>query len=294
MTRQSFRADLLMLMIAMIWGSTFVAQRLGMDAVGPFFYSGARFILGALLLLPLMHYRGHAENGSTERLWRDGTILGLVIAVGINMQQVGLQFTSIANASFITGLYVVIVPLIGIFLRHKMHAATWAGVLLAVLGMYFLSVQGDFSVAKGDWLQLIGTFAWAAHVLLLSVLSRRHDPIRLAIVQFFVCGLVCLLLSLGLEEMAAQDIGRAMPAILYGGVLSVGLGYTLQVFAQRNAIPSHAAIIFSMEAVFGALAGWLFLGETLAPRALFGCALMLAGMLMAQLVPLYLQKQAAK
>ncbi|QJQ05773.1 DMT family transporter [Undibacterium piscinae] len=290
MTRQSFRADLLMLFIAMIWGSTFVAQRLGMDAVGPFFYSAARFLLGAMLLLPLVYYRGKEENGATASLWRDGTVLGLIIAVGINLQQVGLQYTSIANAGFITSLYVVIVPVIGIFLRHSMHRATWAGVFLAVAGMYFLSVKGNFEVAKGDWLQLTGTFAWAAHVILLSSLSRNHDPIRLSVVQFFVCGMACLLLSLIFEPIASQHVVQAVPAILYGGVLSVGLGYTLQVFAQRNAIPSHAAIIFSMESVFGALAAWLVLGETLSARAIFGCALMLSGMLIAQLVPLYLQK----
>lgn len=294
MTRQSFRADLLMLFIAMIWGSTFVAQRLGMDAVGPFFYSASRFILGALILTPLVYFRGNKENGSTDSLWRDGAILGLIIAVGINLQQVGLQYTSIANAGFITGLYVIIVPIIGIFLRHKMHPSTWAGVFLAVIGTYFLSVKGDFSsltIAKGDWMQLGGTFGWAAHVLLLSLLSHRHDPIRLSIVQFFVCGLVCLVLSLVFEDMSAQHVVQAIPAILYGGVLSVGLGYTLQVVAQRNAIPSHAAIIFSMESVFSALAAWLVLGETLASRAIFGCALMLAGMLIAQLVPLYLQNE---
>ena len=185
----------------------------------------------------------------------------------------------------------VIVPIIGIFLRHKMHKATWLGVFLAVLGMYFLSVQGDFSVLKGDWFQLIGTIAWSAHVLLLSVLSQRHDPIRLSIVQFFVCGVLCMLLSFGFEILSDQNLIQAIPAILYGGILSVGLGYTLQVFAQRNAIPSHAAIIFSMESVFAALAAWFILGETISARAIFGCALMLAGMLIAQLIPLYLQKQ---
>jgi drug/metabolite transporter (DMT)-like permease len=291
MTRQSFRADLLMLFIAMIWGSTFVAQRLGMDAVGPFFYSASRFILGALLLVPLVYFRGNVEKATAKSLWRDGALLGLIIAVGINMQQVGLQFTSIANAGFITGLYVIVVPVIGIFLRHTIHPSTWVGVILAVIGTYFLSVKGDFTVAKGDWMQLIGTFAWAAHVLLLSVLSHRHDPIRLSIVQFFVCGVVCLLLSLGFEDMAAQKVGEAIPAILYGGVLSVGLGYTLQVVAQQNAIPSHAAIILSMESVFAALAAWLVLDETLSNRAVVGCALMLAGMLVAQLVPLYFQKR---
>ncbi len=291
MTRQSLRADLLMLLIALIWGTTFVAQRMSIDSVGPFFYSASRFLLGALVLLPLAYFRGKGENGPSKNLWRDGALLGLIIAVGINLQQVGLQFTTIANAGFITGLYVVIVPIIGLFLRHKMHTATWLGVFLAVLGMYFLSVQGDFTVLKGDWFQLIGAIAWSAHVLLLSVLSQRHDPIRLSIVQFFVCGVVCLLLSMIFENTSDQNIVQAVPAILYGGLLSVGLGYTLQVFAQRNAIPSHAAIIFSMESVFAALAAWLILGETISIRAILGCVLMLTGMLIAQLVPLYLQKQ---
>lgn len=291
MTRQSQRADLIMLFIALIWGTTFIAQRMSIGVVGPFFYSACRFLLGALVLLPLMFWRGKGENGPSKNLWRDGALLGVIITIGINLQQIGLQFTTIANAGFITGLYVVIVPIIGIFLRHKMHKATWLGVLLAVLGMYFLSVQGDFSVLKGDWFQLIGTIAWSAHVLLLSVLSQRHDPIRLSIVQFFVCGVLCMLLSFGFEILSDQNLIQAIPAILYGGILSVGLGYTLQVFAQRNAIPSHAAIIFSMESVFAALAAWFILGETISARAIFGCALMLAGMLIAQLIPLYLQKQ---
>ena len=291
MTRQSQRADLIMLFIALIWGTTFIAQRMSIGIVGPFFYSACRFLLGALVLLPLMFWRGKGENGPSKNLWRDGALLGVIITIGINLQQIGLQFTTIANAGFITGLYVVIVPIIGIFLRHKMHKATWLGVFLAVLGMYFLSVQGDFSVLKGDWFQLIGTIAWSAHVLLLSVLSQRHDPIRLSIVQFFVCGVLCMLLSFGFEILSDQNLIQAIPAILYGGILSVGLGYTLQVFAQRNAIPSHAAIIFSMESVFAALAAWFILGETISARAIFGCALMLAGMLIAQLIPLYLQKQ---
>lgn len=291
MNRQSLRADLMMLLIALIWGTTFIAQKMSIGVVGPFFYSASRFILGALVLLPLMFLRNKKENGPSKNLWRDGALLGAIIAVGINLQQIGLQFTTIANAGFITGLYVVIVPIIGIFLHHKMHKATWLGVLLAVLGMYFLSVQGDFTVLKGDWFQLAGTIAWSAHVLLLSALSHRHDPIRLSIVQFFVSGVLCLVMSFGFEKFSDQHVMQAMPAILYGGLFSVGFGYTLQVFAQRSAIPSHAAIIFSMESVFAALAAWLILGETISMRAIFGCVLMLAGMLIAQLIPLYLQKQ---
>jgi drug/metabolite transporter (DMT)-like permease len=286
------RADLIMLLVAIIWGSTFVAQRLGMENVGPFFYSGARFLAGGLLLLPLISWR-HKKTPSTQEthFWRDSVILGLVLCIAINMQQVGLQFTSIANAGFITGLYVVLVPVFGMVLRHKIYIGTWLGVILATVGMYFLSVQHDFTVVKGDWFQLVGALAWTVHVLLVGALARRHDPFQLSSVQFITCGCVCLLLSALTETLTTHQLLSAMPALLYGSVLSVGVGFTLQTVAQRDAITSHAAVIFSMEAVFAALFGWWILEETLSARAILGCALMLAGMLTAQLVPYYFEKQ---
>jgi drug/metabolite transporter (DMT)-like permease len=290
MPNQALRADLLMLFTALIWGSAFIAQRLGMDHIGPFLYTGLRFSLAALVLLPFVLRRPQANQLPAEPLvYRGlllgGGIMGLVLALGINFQQVGLQFTSVTNAGFITGLYVIIVPVIGLFLGHKTGFGTWLAAIMAVVGMFLLCVGDNFQVASGDWLQLAGAFVWATHVLVVGVFARRHDPLRLAFLQFAVCALLSLLLAVIFEPIVLAAIIQAGPAIFYGGVIAGGIGYTLQVVAQKHAIASHAAIIFSLEAVFAALAGSLFLDETLLLRGYIGCALMLTGMLIAQLWP---------
>jgi drug/metabolite transporter (DMT)-like permease len=277
----------------MIWGSAFVAQRLGMDSIGPFLYSGLRFGLAALILLPVLRWlETRSSNGSrapleplNRQLLRGGVLMGLALALGINLQQVGLLFTSVTNSGFITGLYVIIVPLLGLFIGHKTGLGIWLGASLAVVGMFLLSVGDGFVVASGDWLQLAGAFVWGVHVLLVGFFAGRHDPLRLALVQFITCAVISLLLALIFEEIQWQSIIAAGPAILYGGVFGVAIGFTLQVVAQKDAIASHAAIILSLEAVFAAIAGALLLGETLELRGYFGCALMFAGMLLAQLWP---------
>jgi drug/metabolite transporter (DMT)-like permease len=277
----------------MIWGSAFVAQRLGMDSIGPFLYSGLRFGLAALILLPVLRWLETRSSNSTRapleplnrQLLRGGVLMGLALALGINLQQVGLLFTSVTNSGFITGLYVIIVPLLGLFIGHKTGLGIWLGASLAVVGMFLLSVGDGFVVASGDWLQLAGAFVWGVHVLLVGFFASRHDPLRLALVQFITCAVISLLLALIFEEIQWQSIIAAGPAILYGGVFGVAIGFTLQVVAQKDAIASHAAIILSLEAVFAAIAGALLLGETLELRGYFGCALMFAGMLLAQLWP---------
>ncbi len=287
MQTKALRADVLMLITAMIWGSGFVAQTSGMDHIGPFLYSGLRFALGSLCLLPLVLWRAPArpEPFLTRGLLIGGCLMGLALALGINLQQVGLLFTSVTNAGFITGLYVIVVPLLGLLIGHKTGLGTWLGASLAVVGMFLLSVGDQFQVASGDWLQLIGAFVWGGHVVLVGVFAGRHDPIRLAFLQFTTCAVVSLLLALYFEPFDIDAIIAAGPAILYGGVIAVGIGYTLQVIAQKDAIASHAAIIFSMEAVFAAIAGAWLLGEQLSTRGYIGCGLMLAGMLAAQLWP---------
>ena len=289
MQTKALRADVLMLITAMIWGSGFVAQTSGMDHIGPFLYSGLRFALGSLCLLPLV-LLGTRQNSShepflTRGLLIGGGLMGLALALGINLQQVGLLFTSVTNAGFITGLYVIVVPLLGLLIGHKTGFGTWFGATLAVGGMFLLSVGDQFQVASGDWLQLIGAFVWGGHVVLVGVFASRHDPIRLAFLQFTTCSVVSLVLALCLETFDLNAIIAAGPAILYGGVIAVGIGYTLQVIAQKDAIASHAAIIFSLEAVFAAIAGAWLLGEELSLRGYIGCGLMLAGMLAAQLWP---------
>ncbi|THG83354.1 DMT family transporter [Pseudomonas sp. A-1] len=287
MPGQALRADLLMLLTALIWGSAFVAQRLGMDAIGPFLYSGLRFALGALVLLPLLLRRPAGGGGEplNRSLLLGGLLLGLALTAGINLQQVGLLFTSVTNSGFITGLYVIIVPLLGLLLGQRAGLGIWLGASLAVAGMALLSIGPDFRIAAGDWLQLAGALVWGVHVLLVGALAGRHDPVRIAFLQFLTCALLSLLLAVLFEDIDLEAIGRAGPAILYGGLVSVGIGYTLQVVAQKHAIASHAAIILSLEAVFAAIAGALLLDEALAPRGYLGCALMLAGMLVAQLWP---------
>ncbi|SDH97361.1 DMT family transporter [Pseudomonas panipatensis] len=286
MKSQALRADILMLITAMIWGAAFVAQRLGMDAIGPFLFSGLRFCIGALVLLPLVLRRGQTAPQPFNRgLLLGGAALGLALTIGINLQQVGLLFTSVTNSGFITGLYVIIVPLLGLLFGHRTGLGTWLGACLAVIGMFLLSVGDNFQVASGDWLQLAGALVWGVHVLLVGYFASRYDPVRLACLQFAVCGVISLVTALIVEEVHLAAILKAGPALLYGGIVAVAIGYTLQVVAQKHAIASHAAIILSLEAVFAAIAGALFLDESLHPRGYLGCALMLAGMLVAQLWP---------
>ena len=287
MRSQALRADILMLITAAIWGAAFVAQRLGMDAIGPFLYTGLRFALGALVLLPLLYLlpRGEHHEPMNRGLLLGGVLMGLALSLGINLQQVGLQFTSVTNSGFITGLYVIIVPLLGLLLGHRTGMGTWIGALLAVGGMFLLSVGDNFQVARGDWLQLAGAVVWGVHVLLVGFFASRHDPVRLAILQFITCAVISLALALVLEDIRLDAIVSAGPAILYGGVIAVAIGYTLQVVAQKHAIASHAAIILSLEAVFAAIAGALMLSESLHARGYLGCALMFVGMLVAQLWP---------
>lgn len=282
-----------MLIAAIIWGSAFVAQRLSLAEIGPFLFTGLRFLLGALVVLvTIVCVRREAlaelskrEPGGARELLGAGALLGVVLSASISLQQIGLQYTRIANAGFISSLYVVIVPLLGVLFRHRTGVGTWLGATLAAVGMYFLSVNDHFAVLYGDWYQLAGALFISLQMMLVGRLAQRHDTLMLALVQFVTCGLVCLLIGLVIEPISFTVIARAAPTILYGGALSVGVAYTIQVVAQKYAAPSHAAVIFSMEGVFAALAGWLVLGETLSTRALFGCALMLAGLIVCQVMP---------
>jgi drug/metabolite transporter (DMT)-like permease len=283
-----------MLAAAMIWGSAFVAQRLSLDAIGPFLFTGLRFLLGAAVVSTLVFVQRQAVARRAPHtlaplldagLLRSGCLLGLVLAVAISLQQIGLRYTKIANAGFISSLYVVIVPLLGVLLRHRTGPGTWVGAGLAALGLYFLSITDHFTVLYGDWYQLGCAIVISVQVMLVSHYAPRHDPLVLSVVQFVTCGAACLAVGLAYEPLHVEILMRAAPAILYGGALSVGVGYTIQVVAQRDAAPAHAAVIFSMEGVFAALAGWVALGETLTTRALAGCALMMAGLLACQLIP---------
>jgi len=286
-----YRSDSLLMLAAIIWGSAFVAQRVGMSYVGPLTFNGVRFALGAIVLLPLVRWRDQYPKieSSPQRtslawpaLWGGG-LAGLILFSGATLQQIGLVYTTAGKAGFITGLYVIIVPLMGLFLGHWPGWGGWVGACCAAIGLYLLSVTEAWTFAPGDFWELFGAFFWAAHVLALSWLSPRMERIKLACTQYAVCSILSLLGACFTETITLDGIMGAIIPILYGGVLSVGIAYTLQVVAQRHAPPTHAAIILGLEAVFAALAGWLVLGEILSLRGLIGCIFMFAGMLSALL-----------
>ncbi len=280
------RSNMMLLMAAAIWGLGFVAQRLGMDHMGPYTFNGLRFLLGAASLLPLLWWlksRQPAGQSEDRRLLLTGGLLaGAVLFSAASLQQVGLLYTTAAKAGFITGLYIILVPVIGLALRHKTGTNTWVGALIAMAGLYYLSVTEDFTIGYGDLLQVAGALFWAIHLLVLDHYSSRVAPIRLASVQFLVCGLLSLAVAFTIEMPTISGAVAGWQALLYAGLVSVGVGYTLQVVGQRGAHPAHAAIILSLETVFAAIGGVLLLGEILDERAIVGCALMLAGMLISQ------------
>ncbi len=298
MNRMLFlKDDALLLLTAAIWGFAFVAQRLGMRFIGPFTFNGVRFALGSLALLPLIWPKSRAGRqgdsgkrantpGETNAVRKSihffGLISGVVLFLAASLQQVGIVYTSAGKAGFITGLYVILVPLSGLFWGQKPGLGRWVGTVLAVSGLYLLSVTEGFSISRGDFLVLLSAFLWAAHVQLIGRFSPRTDPLQLASLQFAVCSLLSLITAGFLEPIHLRAILRTAVPILYGGLFSVGVAYTLQVVVQKTAHPTHAAVILSLEGVFAVLGGWLILGELLSLRGVLGCILMLAGMLFSQ------------
>ena len=279
------RCDLLLLLAAAIWGLAFVAQRLGMAHTGPLTFNGTRFALGAAALLPLVIMRAR-QTGAAPIVWRQdlrrGLILGLVLTGGATLQQIGVVYTTAGKAGFITGLYVVLVPILGLMIGQRTGGRTWLGAVLAVVGLYLLSITGRLHMERGDVLVLVGAFFWSTHVLLIGRWANKTDPVRLACLQFWVCSLVSTAAAFVFETPEWSGLQGALWPILYAGLLSTGVAYTLQVVAQRHAPPAHAAIILSLEAPFAVFGGMLMLGETLSVRGMVGCALMLSGMVFSQ------------
>lgn len=274
------RTDAQLLLTAGIWGFAFVAQRAGMDHVGPFTYNGVRFLLGALSLVPLLLL--HNSGKPPRAIYLHGLAAGLLLFAGSSLQQAALQFTTAGKAGFITGLYVVLVPFFGHLLGRKSDSRRWVGALLALGGLYFLSVTETFSLAPGDGMVMLCAVFFAAHVLYLSYVSARLPTLELSLLQYAVCAAFSIVVALAAETPSAEGVLAAWLPIAYGGVCSVGIAYSLQVHAQKRAHASHAAIILSLEGLFAALGGFLLLGEQLTQRNLLGCLLMLSAMIASQ------------
>ena len=293
MPSKAMQANLMMLLAASIWGFAFVAQRVGMETMGPHWFNSLRFFIGVVALTPVVIWMGRVQaksstegpKSSTKTLLMGGAVAGLLLFIGATFQQVGLQYTTAGKAGFITGMYIFFVPLIGLFFRMKTGLGTWLGAAIALRGLYLLSINEDFTLSKGDTLQLICAVAFAVHVLMIGYLASRMDTVKLSLMQFFVAGLLAMILALYFEQLTWGMIKSTAVPLLFAGVMSTGIGYTLQTIAQQHAHPSHAAIILSSEGVFAVIGGFLLLNEVLPAQGLLGCGLILVGMLMSQLIP---------
>jgi drug/metabolite transporter (DMT)-like permease len=291
----NIKNDFLLLLAAAIWGFAFVAQRKGMEHVGPMLFNACRFGLGALSLVPLLIYsekkRSRAlkadpesdKNGGLKVSMLGAAVCGIALFTASAFQQWGIVYTTAGKAGFITGLYVVLVPIINHFFGHIIGKGTWTGAFLALIGLYFLSINQGFTVNFGDFLVFVSAFFWAVHITAVGIFSYKVGPIKLAFLQFAVTAFLSLIVAIPIEEISLSGIRLAALPILYGGIMSAGIAFTIQVVVQEKAHPAHAAIIMSLETFFAALGGWMILGEQLGARDIFGCTLMLAGMLVSQL-----------
>ena len=281
-------ANLLLLTTAAIWGFGFVAQVLGMNYLEPFAFIGARFVLGALSLLPVIWYLRRRETPTGPGIGYmtfASCVLGAILFASSSFQQVGLLYTTASNAGFITGMYMVFVPIFGLMLGMATGLVTWVGCIVAAFGLYLLGVDDQYQIGYGDLLQLAGAGIWALHILAIDHFTKHAPGVQLACGQFVVCSTLGIFVSIVFagETTAWSQLVAAGPTLVYAGIITVGVAYTLQIVAQARANPVHAGIILSLEAVFGAIGGYLMLGELLNSRQLMGCALMLAGMILSQL-----------
>ncbi len=279
------KAIVMLWITAAIWGFAFVAQRAGMEYIGPFTFNGIRFLLGSVSLLPLLFWFKFKKKSSAEKkknILKGGLIAGIVLFVAASLQQAGMVYTTAGKAGFITGFYVILVPLIGIFIGQHITKLLWMGAFIALAGLYLLTMSGTFVLQNGDLLILLSAFFWAVHVQVINKLVDTHAALPLSAFQFAVCGLLSLASGFLFETVALETIFQAALPLLYGGLLSVGIAYTLQVVAQQHVHPAYASIILSFETVFAVIGGWLLLNEMLSLRNLAGCLLMLTGIVIVQ------------
>jgi drug/metabolite transporter (DMT)-like permease len=285
-------ANLLLLLTAFIWGTTFVPQKTAMLHISPLFFTGLRFAIGCICLYPAIKILRQLDQRPTRSInkaeWKYGILLGLLMFVGISLQQIGIVHTTVAKASFITGLYVVLVPLLGFYFGEKPSLITISAAALAFVGLYLLTVPADLafdSTARGDVFVLISALAWAGHVIAVGKFSHKGNALHLSFVQFLTTAILALCAAFIFEIPAFGKIQLVWVELLYAGILSVSVAFTLQVIGQQSTPPTAAAIILSLEAVFAVLAGWLYLQDAISSRDLIGICLMFIAMLASQLLP---------
>lgn len=281
---------LILLLTAAIWGVAFVAQSVGMDYVKPFTFNGVRSLLGALVLLPVIYFFSHKKKGEAEQtkdspkiLWMGGISCGLCLCVASSLQQIGIQYTTAGKAGFLTAMYIIIVPIIGLFIGKKSSPFVGISIVLATVGLYLLSIKDGFSIGKGDIYVILCAVFFSLHILVIDYFAPKCDGVKMSCIQFLVCGVICSVLALIIEKPQIGQIMDAWLPIAYAGVMSCGVAYTLQIVGQKGMNPTVASLILSLESVISVLAGWVLLKQALSARELIGCVIMFAAIVLAQL-----------
>ncbi|WP_394684146.1 DMT family transporter, partial [Schaedlerella sp.] len=298
-----------LMLAALSWGSRVAAQMAGLAYPGPFSFNCVRSFMGSLVLLPVIwfmdrqkketaeHDGQKTEEGTREQnkkvLLSGGLCCGVILTLSTSLQQIGIKYTTAGKAGFITALYILIVPLLGLILGKKVGNKTWLGVALAVAGMYLLCIKEGFSISYGDFMVLLCALVFSLHILAVDYFSPRVDGIRLSCIQFFVCGCISAVPMLVWEHPEISQIIRAWQPLAYAGVLSSGVAYTLQIVTQKHLNPTVASLLMSLESVFAVLTGWLVLNERLSLKELLGCVLVFTAIILAQL-PQKQKKPAVK
>ena len=292
MRNNSLAHSMLLLLAAAIWGSAFVAQSVGMDYIGPFTFSAVRNSIGFVVLIPVAaicqkkwpeNAKGHPLGISKQTLI-GGIICGVILCASSNFQQCGMVYTTVGKSGFITALYIIFVPIFGIFLKKKTTWRTWFSVVLAVAGLYLLCMKGtDLTLNVGDALMLVCAMLFAFHILTVDRFIDGADSVTMSCIQFGVTAVISTVLMFIFEEPQVGPITQAWMPILYAGILSSGVAFTLQIITQRHLNPVVAALIMSMESVFSVLSGWIVLGELMSAREMCGCILMFVAIILAQI-----------
>ncbi len=287
MDRKTMGSNLLLALTAFIWGVAFVAQSVGMEYVGPFTFNACRFLIGGIVLIPCIllfgkkNKRKEPKNQKTAVV--GGICCGSILFAASSFQQFGVASTTVGKAGFITALYIVIVPLLGIFLRKRIPWSVWVSVVLAIIGMYLLCMTEGLKVGKGDIYVFVCAICFSFHILVIDYFSPKTDGVLMSCIQFFTAGIISAIMMLIFENPELSAIFAAWAPILYAGIMSCGVAYTLQVVAQKNTDPVLASLILSLESAFSLLAGWVILGQKLSPKELGGCGLVFCAIILAQI-----------
>ena len=290
--KQQIKSSLILLLTATIWGVAFVAQSVGMEYIGPFTFNAIRCVLGGLVLIPVIlvlkkKKETGAENQEKEdkkTLWTGGIACGVILCIASNLQQFGIMEASVGKSGFFTALYIVMIPVIGIFIGKRPGIKLWFCVALAVVGMYLLCMKdGSFTIERADIMLLLCALAFSFHILVVDYFSPKVGGVKMSCIQFFVCGVLSAVGMLFTETPDISNIQAAWLPLLYAGLLSCGVGYTLQIVGQKGINPVIASLIMSLESVISALAGWVILGQVVSPKEILGCVLMFVAIIITQI-----------